>query len=199
MRSSTRPKQWLAQIGPGQPPVRRLTNTRIAPLRFSLPSIPKQRYPSKGFIGGKKRMVRHSLRQVMTGLLVVMLWLASGWGLTAEALTPIDLEDVHYEPCPAEYAEGMVTAGSIQEANCFLILGKAINRSGKPVRDVDIFGRVFDANDNPVMQNRGRLGGIEEVLPGESEFEIRISVAANQPEPLQLRQFKASGFASMVR
>jgi hypothetical protein len=50
-----------------------------------------------------------------------------------------------------------------------------------------------------VMQNRGRLGGIEEVLPGESEFKIRISVAANQPEPLQLRQFKASGFASMVR
>jgi hypothetical protein len=64
---------------------------------------------------------------------------------------------------------------------------------------VDIFGRIFDANDNPVMQNRGRLGGIPEVLPGESDFEIRISVAANQPEPLKLKQFKASGFSAVVR
>ena len=144
-------------------------------------------------------MVGRSIRSLLAGILMVTLWLASGWGLTAEALTPIELSEVAYSPCPPEYAEGMVAAGSIQAANCFLITGKAINRSGKPVLDVDIFGRVFDANDNPVMQNRGRLGGIPEVQPGESPFEIRISVAANQPEPLQLKQFKASGFASMVR
>lgn len=144
-------------------------------------------------------MGRIGLRSVITGVLIGMLWLLSGWGLTAEALTPIDLSDIAYKPCPPEYADGMVAAGSIQEANCFLITGKAINRSGKPVLDVDIFGRIYDADDNPVMQNRTRLGGIPEVLPGESEFEIRISVAANQPEPLQLKQFKASGFAGMVR
>ncbi|MEY3299945.1 MAG: hypothetical protein RLZZ597_3205 [Cyanobacteriota bacterium] len=138
-------------------------------------------------------------RSIVTGVLVAMLWLLSGWGLAAEALTPVDLSDVTYKPCPAEYAEGMVAAGSIQEANCFLITGKAINRSGKPVLDVDIFGRIFDANDNPVMQNRGRLGGIPEVPPGESDFELRISVAANQPEPLKLKQFKASGFSAKVR
>lgn len=138
-------------------------------------------------------------RSIVTSVLVAMLWLLSGWGLAAEALTPVDLSDVTYKPCPAEYAEGMVAAGSIQEANCFLITGKAINRSGKPVLDVDIFGRIFDANDNPVMQNRGRLGGIPEVPPGESDFELRISVAANQPEPLKLKQFKASGFSAKVR
>lgn len=139
------------------------------------------------------------LRSMVTGVLVAMLWLLSGWNLTAEALTPIDLSDVAYKPCPPEYADGIVASGSIQEANCFLITGKAINRSSKPVLDVDIFGRIFDANDNPVMQNRGRLGGIPEVLPGESDFELRISVAANQPEPLKLKQFKASGFSAMVR
>jgi hypothetical protein len=140
-----------------------------------------------------------ALRSIFTALLIAGLWLLSGQGLTAQALTPIELNDVGYRPCPPEYAEGMVAAGSIQEANCFLITGKAINRTGKPVLDVDIFGRVFDANDNPVMQNRGRLGGIPEVLPGESDFEIRISVAANQPEPLKLKQFKASGFSTTVR
>jgi hypothetical protein len=138
-------------------------------------------------------------RSIVTGILVVALWLLSGLGLTAQALTPIELTDVSYQPCPPEYAEGMVTPGSIQQASCYLIVGKAINRSGKPVINADIFGRIYDANDNPVMQNRTRLGSIEEVPPGESEFEIRISVAANQPEPLKLEQFKSSGFVGVVR
>ncbi|MGB3138924.1 MAG: hypothetical protein WBG38_04285 [Nodosilinea sp.] len=140
-----------------------------------------------------------ALRSIFTALLVAGLWLLSGAGLTAQALTPIDLTDISYSPCPADYADGMVASGSIQEANCYLIIGKAINRSGKLVVDADIFGRIFDANDNPVMQNRGRLGGISEVPPGESDFELRISVSANQPEPLKLKQFKASGFSSTVR
>lgn len=84
-------------------------------------------------------------------------------------------------------------------ANCFLIQGKAENASGKPVYNADIFGRVYDANENPVIQNRTRLGSIEQVPPGVSNFELRISVPANQPTPLQLKQFKASGFAGTVR
>ncbi len=141
-------------------------------------------------------MVRRAIASLV---LVIGLWLGSSLGLTAQALTPIELSDVHYESCPAEYAEGMVTPGSVQAANCYLILGKAINRSGKPVINADIFGRIYDANDNPVMQNRNRLGSIDEVPPGESDFSIRISVAANQPQPLKLKQFRASGFTGQVR
>lgn len=137
-------------------------------------------------------------KKLLVGLLAATLWLLSSLGQPALALTPIELSDLSYKSCPAEY-DGMVAAGSIQAANCFLIVGKAINRSGKPVVNADIFGRIFDANDNPVMQNRSRLGSIEEVPPGESDFEIRISVAANQPEPLKLKQFKSSGFTGQVR
>ncbi len=141
-------------------------------------------------------MVRRAITMLT---LVIGLWLGSALGLTAHALTAIELSDVHYEACPAEYAKGMVTPGSIQAAKCYLILGKAINRSGKSVINADIFGRVYDANDNPVMQNRNRLGSIEDVPPGESNFSIRISVATNQPEPLKLKQFRASGFSGQVR
>jgi len=38
------------------------------------------------------------------------------------------------------------------------------------------------------MQNRTRLGSITEVPPGVSDFELRISVPANQPTPLKLKQ-----------
>ena len=117
----------------------------------------------------------------------------------AWALTPIKLSDLSYRECPAEMAEGTVTSGSSMEANCFLITGKAENTSGKPVFNADIFGRIYDADENPVMQNRTRLGSIEEVPPGISDFQLRISVAANQRTPLQLKQFKATGFTGVVR
>jgi hypothetical protein len=136
---------------------------------------------------------------VVTGLIVCLFALTGLFTPPANAMTQIELKDLSYSACPEELAEGMVTAGSSQKANCFLIHGTAVNRSGKPVVNADIFGRVYDANNNPVMQNRTRLGAIDEVPPGESSFEIRISVAANQPEPLKLEQFKSSGFTGKVR
>ncbi|MEG4319092.1 MULTISPECIES: hypothetical protein [unclassified Microcoleus] len=117
----------------------------------------------------------------------------------AWARTQITLSDLSYHECPAQMAEGTVTSGSSMEANCFLITGKAENSSGKLVVNADIFGRIYDADDNPVMQNRTRLGSIEEVPPGVSDFQVRISVAANQPTPLKLKQFKATGFTGVVR
>ncbi len=141
-------------------------------------------------------------RNLLIGLLAACLWLLTTTlgAAPALALTQVKLSDLTYEACPEEIGAGAVTSdGSGAAANCFLITGKANNPSGKPVYNADIFGRVYDANGNPVMQNRNRLGAIEYLPPGTSDFQLRISVPANQPTPLQLEQFKASGFAGQVR
>jgi hypothetical protein len=129
-----------------------------------------------------------------------LLWVIS-WVFTpsALALIQIQLSDLSYHECPPELAQGSVSSGTSQAANCFLVTGKAVNNSGKQVINADIFGRVYDANGNSVLQNRTRLGSIDEVPPGVSDFELRITVPANQPTPLQLKQFKASGFTGKVR
>ena len=118
----------------------------------------------------------------------------------ALALTQIKLSNLSYHECPAEFAKGAVTSGgTTMAANCFIVTGKAENPSNKPVYDADIFGRIYDANNDSVMQNRTRIGSIAEIPTGVSDFELRISVPANQPLPLQLKQFKAAGFAAQVR
>lgn len=133
-------------------------------------------------------------------LISSLFWLTS-WIVTppAAALTSIKLSDLSYEPCSGEGAKGNVSSGDMRPANCFLIKGKAKNISGKTVVDADVFGRIYDADDNTTMENRGRIGTIEEIPPGISDFEFRINVPANQPTPLKLKQFKASGFAGRVR
>ncbi len=139
-------------------------------------------------------------RVIATILIACLLWLSS-WLMTpsAIALTPIKLFDVDYQDCPPELAEGNVTSGgSSLPASCYIVTGKAKNTSGKTVYDADVFGRILDANNEPVLQNRSRVGSITEVPPGVSDFELRITVPANQPTPLKLKQFKASGFTSKV-
>jgi hypothetical protein len=139
-------------------------------------------------------------RTLAISFLAGLLWLFSIWiAPPAWALTQIRLFDIDYHECPAEIGAGSVTPGSAMAANCFLITGKAENASGKPVINADVFGRVFDANNDPVMQNRNRLGSIDEVPPGVSDFEFRISVAANQPTPLRIEHLKAAGFTGKVR
>lgn len=145
-------------------------------------------------------MIRTGLKTVGLSCLITCLF-ALTFILTppAQAMTQIEIKDLSYTACPEEMSEGIVAPGSMQRANCFLITGTAVNSSGKPVLNADVFGRIYDANNNSVMMNRTRLGGIDEVPPGESPFELRVSVAANQPEPLKLEQFKASGFTGRVR
>lgn len=135
------------------------------------------------------------------GLLIACsLWLSSFLVIPpAAAMTSIKLTNLSYEPCAGDEADGSVTSGDIRPVNCFTIKGKAKNPSGKTVVDADVFGRIYDANDNSTFENRGRIGTIEEVPPGTSDFAIRISVPANQPTPLKLKNFKASGFAGKVR
>lgn len=129
-----------------------------------------------------------------------VLWLVSYiWTPAALALTQIPLSDIQYHECPPELAEGTVTAGNFTAAKCFLVTGKAENTSKRSVVNADIFGRIYDANGNSVMENRTRLGAIDQIPPGISDFELRISVPANQPEPLKLEQFKAAGFTGSVR
>ncbi|MCC5618476.1 biotin carboxylase [Nostoc sp. CHAB 5836] len=142
-------------------------------------------------------MQLRSLTVVFISCLITFL----SWAIapTAVALTQIKLFDVSYKDCPPELAQGAVISSGSAAANCFIVIGKAENGTNKTVYDADIFGRIYDANNDSVMQNRTRLGSIVEVPPGISDFELRISVPANQPTPLKLKQFKAAGFSGQVR
>jgi len=140
------------------------------------------------------------LKRLATVLLCLcaaaIVWLPMG---AAEALVPVRLFDLSYAPCPAALSEGAVVAGSSSAANCFIVNGKTENTSGAPVKNADIFGRIFDATHNTVFPNRNRIGAIDFVEPGIGEFSFQITVAANLKEPLQFEGFKASGFKGRVR
>lgn len=139
-------------------------------------------------------------RSLIVSLIAISIFFSSFILLpSAEALIPIKITNVDYKECPPGVGEGSVTSGgSALPATCYLITGQTNNTSSKTVYDADVFGRVLDANNEPALQNRSRLGSLAEVPPGVNDFELRISVPSNQPTPLKLKQFKATGFTSPV-
>jgi hypothetical protein len=142
-------------------------------------------------------LIRTFITFAITIVLSLSTWL---FAPAALAITPITLTEVGYKDCPAAMAEGAVTSGGVtQGAACFLIIGKAENKSGKTVYDADVYGRIYDADNNNVLPNRGRVGLIEQVPPGVNDFEMRITVPQSARVPLQLKKFKASGFTTKIR
>lgn len=149
------------------------------------------------WLSGLKLVLWHMATLTLAGIFWLVSWVNIPWAL---ALVQVELTDISYHECPPELAAGSVTSGgTAMPANCFIVTGKAKNTSNKPLVNADVYGRIYDANGDSVMQNRTRLGSIAEIPPGVSDFELRISVPANQPTPLQLKQFKATGFTGTVR
>ena len=139
------------------------------------------------------------LRRTIWALAIVGV-LSGSFVSPALAVTQIQLTDVAYKDCPPEVAEGAVTSGGVtQSASCYLVIGKAKNPSSKTVFDADVYGRIYDADNNLVLQNRSRVGLIEQIPPGISDFEMRISVPSNLSTPLQFKKFKAAGFTQKIR
>ncbi|MCS7031070.1 MAG: hypothetical protein NZL92_06020 [Gloeomargarita sp. SKYG116] len=135
---------------------------------------------------------------------ILVVWMALGlwWGALnpALALTEIRLFNLRVSDCPPELAQGAVTSGgNTLPARCYWVTGQAENPTNRTVYDADVFGRVYDANGEPAIPKRGRIGTIEEIPPGVSEFHLPLMVPAEQPPPLQLTQFKAMGFSAKVR
>src|SRR3712207_3952411 len=94
-----------------------------------------------------------TVRHFGVAIAAFALWLCS-WAIApaALALTQIKLTNLSYHECPSDLAQGAITSGGTSmAASCFIVTGKAENNSGKPVINADIFGRIYDANDNPVM------------------------------------------------
>ncbi|MFM2432508.1 MAG: hypothetical protein RLZZ511_3722 [Cyanobacteriota bacterium] len=150
--------------------------------------------------------MRNSLKQrwlKITGTLgtwTIGLWMIGLMLMpTAWASTPIKLTNPSYHACPPELAQGTVTTRNSQPARCFIVTATAQNDSGKTAYDADVFGRIYDANGDTIFENRGRIGTVAEIPAGTSEISVRITVDPSQPEPLELKQFKATGFVGNIR
>jgi hypothetical protein len=112
----------------------------------------------------------------------------------------ISLKDLKVTDCP----EGTKANSSVSvndapniPSRCYLIVGTAENPGTIAAQDVDIFGKIIDANGTPAITRR-RVGSVASIPAGESPFRLEVYLPAISKAPFTLESMKAAGFPTKV-
>ncbi|MBC8121511.1 MAG: hypothetical protein H7Y22_06695 [Gemmatimonadaceae bacterium] len=127
--------------------------------------------------------------------------LLTAMGSLSAGTIEVALKDLQVNPCPASNQNKPVISTndqSNQPSQCFKITGTAVNPADGPAKDVDIFGRITDANGTPAVTRR-RVGSVEQIPSGTSPFSLEIFVPQSAKPPLKLENIRASGFSNESR
>jgi hypothetical protein len=123
------------------------------------------------------------------------------WGCTSSTKIVIELKDLTVKECPPGTQKNKVLVSTNDRANregkCFLLAGNTDYNGEKAAKNVDIFGRIADANGTIVLTRR-RVGTLAEVKPGKNTFALPFD-AADTKLPFSLTNFQAKGFSEKVQ
>jgi len=157
----------------------------------------RPRHAVAGERGRHEQLGRQQGRRRVAGLLLLPpALMAVGPPPSVASVVEVELKDLSVEPCKVKRAGGAPGTSSFR-AKCFKITASAYNPSESPLYNADVFGKIVDADNDPVLRS-GRVGSIDELAPGISTIELQITVAASQTLPLKLTGFKAQGFTQTV-
>ncbi|MDA0257241.1 MAG: hypothetical protein O2972_00935 [Cyanobacteria bacterium] len=111
----------------------------------------------------------------------------------------LKLTSVRLDPCGQDDAGAQPDFERPMGASCFVLSGDVNNPGRFPVVDTDVYARILDASEEPVLPNRTRVGSIGDVEPGTHAFALRLPIPAGTPGPFVVKNPKARGFSSPVR
>lgn len=111
----------------------------------------------------------------------------------------LKLTSIRLDPCGQDDAGAQPDFQRPMGASCFVLSGEVNNPGRSTVVDTDVYARILDASEEPVLQNRTRVGSIGDVQPGTHPFALRMSIPAGTPGPFVVKNPKARGFSAPVR
>lgn len=122
----------------------------------------------------------------------------------AFAIGPVSvkLDNLRAERVECERGTGTVGgvsfSGSTTAAACLDVRATATNPSKKTLFSADVFGRIYDASGEPMLDasENARVAYVDELPPGSSEvrFVLRVPAAQFEKGPAEFKAFKASAF-----
>ena len=121
------------------------------------------------------------------------------WSSPPAWAAELNLSNVQLEACSADDPGNQPDFARPMGASCYVLSGDVINPGRRPLVDTDVYARILDASDEPVLQNRTRVGSIGVVEPGQHPFALRLSIPAGTPGPFVVKNARARGFNSPVR
>ena len=76
-------------------------------------------------------------------------------------------------------------------SGCYILDGEINNTAKSTIKDVDVFAFIYDASGEEVLPNRPRIGSINNVPVGVSEFSVRVPIPSFAIPPFTIKKAKA--------
>ena len=76
-------------------------------------------------------------------------------------------------------------------SGCYILKGQIKSTAKSLIKDVDVFAFIYDASGEEVLPNRPRIGSINNVPVGTSQFSVRVPIPSFAVPPFTIKKAKA--------
>ena len=76
-------------------------------------------------------------------------------------------------------------------SGCYILDGEIKSTAKSLIKDVDVFAFIYDASGEEVLPNRPRIGSINNVPVGTSQFSVRVPIPSFAVPPFTIQKAKA--------
>ena len=103
----------------------------------------------------------------------------------------LDLELSQLELVKCETADPASKQPKGYRSGCYILDGQIKSTAKSLIKDVDVFAFIYDASDEEVLPNRPRIGSINNVPVGTSQFSVRVPIPSFAVPPFTIKKAKA--------
>ncbi len=112
----------------------------------------------------------------------------------------IALQDLKVSNCPDSAKKApSISLNDSQNTptRCYVLSGTAVNPAEITAKNVDVFGKITDANGTLAITRR-RVGSLDSIAAGTSRFSLEVYLPDSAKPPFSLENMKAAGFPNTV-
>jgi len=110
--------------------------------------------------------------------------------LASEAVA-IELKLTQLELAKCDTADPASKQPKGYRSGCYILNGEISSNAKNTIKDVDVFAFIYDASDEEVLPNRPRIGSINNVPVGTSNFSVRVPIPSFAIPPFSIKKAKA--------
>ena len=103
----------------------------------------------------------------------------------------LDLELSQLELVKCETADPASKQPKGYRSGCYILDGQIKSTAKSLIKDVDVFAFIYDASGEEVLPNRPRIGSINNVPIGTSQFSVRVPIPSFAVPPFTIKKAKA--------
>ena len=119
---------------------------------------------------------------------VLLLLLSLSFTSTVEALE-LQLNQLNLSICDTADPASKQPKG--YRSGCYILDGEITNTAKSTIKDVDVFAFIYDASGEEVLPKRPRIGSINNVPVGVSQFSVRVPIPSFAIPPFVIKKAKA--------